>query len=77
MGIHSWAVSDFDQKIIDFLADQFKSDSGIDLRGDRMALQRLKEAAEKAKSCPAPPRPRSICPLLLQINPARNIWRSS
>ena len=40
---------DFDQKIIDFLADQFKSDSGIDLRGDRMALQRLKEAAEKAK----------------------------
>ncbi len=40
---------DFDQKIIDYLADQFKSDSGIDLRGDRMALQRLKEAAEKAK----------------------------
>ena len=40
---------DFDQAIIDFLADEFKSENGIDLRGDRMALQRLKEAAEKAK----------------------------
>src|SRR5438874_3936795 len=40
---------DFDQRIIDWLADEFKKDQGIDLRGDRMALQRLKEAAEKAK----------------------------
>jgi molecular chaperone DnaK len=40
---------DFDQVIIDFLADQFQKDEGIDLRKDRMALQRLKEAAEKAK----------------------------
>jgi molecular chaperone DnaK len=40
---------DFDQKIIDWLADEFKSDEGIDLRQDPMALQRLKEAAEKAK----------------------------
>jgi len=40
---------DFDQKIIDWLADEFKSDEGIDLRKDPMALQRLKEAAEKAK----------------------------
>ena len=40
---------DFDQAIIDFLADEFKNENGIDLRGDRMALQRLKEAAEKAK----------------------------
>ncbi len=40
---------DFDQKIIDWLADNFKKESGIDLRKDRMALQRLKEAAEKAK----------------------------
>jgi molecular chaperone DnaK len=40
---------DFDQKIIDFLADEFKKDNGIDLRKDRMALQRLKEASEKAK----------------------------
>jgi molecular chaperone DnaK len=40
---------DFDQKIIDWIADEFKRDAGIDLRGDKMALQRLKEAAEKAK----------------------------
>jgi molecular chaperone DnaK len=40
---------DFDQKIIDWLADEFKKSNGIDLRQDRMALQRLKEAAEKAK----------------------------
>ncbi len=40
---------DFDQRIIDYLADEFKKDQGIDLRRDRMALQRLKEAAEKAK----------------------------
>ena len=40
---------DVDQKIIDWLADEFKSDEGIDLRQDPMALQRLKEAAEKAK----------------------------
>jgi molecular chaperone DnaK len=40
---------DFDQRIIDYLADEFKKDQGIDLRKDRMALQRLKEASEKAK----------------------------
>ncbi len=40
---------DFDQRIIDYLADEFRKDQGIDLRRDRMALQRLKEAAEKAK----------------------------
>lgn len=40
---------DFDQRIIDWLANEFKSDEGIDLRKDPMALQRLKEAAEKAK----------------------------
>ncbi len=40
---------DFDQRIIDFLADEFKKQEGIDLRKDAMALQRLKEAAEKAK----------------------------
>jgi molecular chaperone DnaK len=40
---------DFDQRIIDYVADEFKKDQGIDLRGDKMALQRLKEAAEKAK----------------------------
>jgi molecular chaperone DnaK len=40
---------DFDQHVIDYLADEFRKDQGIDLRKDRMALQRLKEAAEKAK----------------------------
>ncbi|MGA1790925.1 MAG: molecular chaperone DnaK [bacterium] len=40
---------DFDQKVINWLADEFKKDQGIDLRQDKMALQRLKEAAEKAK----------------------------
>jgi len=40
---------DFDQRIIDWLAEEFKKEHGIDLRQDRMALQRLKEAAEKAK----------------------------
>jgi molecular chaperone DnaK len=40
---------DFDQKVIDWLVDQFKNEQGIDLSKDRMALQRLKEAAEKAK----------------------------
>jgi len=40
---------DFDQRIMDWLVDEFKKDQGIDLKNDRMALQRLKEAAEKAK----------------------------
>jgi len=40
---------DFDQRIIDWVIDEFKKESGIDLRQDRMALQRLKDAAEKAK----------------------------
>ncbi len=40
---------DFDQRIMDWLVNQFKSEQGIDLRGDKMAMQRIKEAAEKAK----------------------------
>ena len=40
---------DFDQRLMDYIADEFKKTSGIDLRNDKMALQRLKEAAEKAK----------------------------
>jgi molecular chaperone DnaK len=40
---------DFDQRVIDFIADEFKRENGIDLRSDRQALQRLKEASEKAK----------------------------
>ena len=41
---------DWDQRIIDYVADEFKKDQGIDLRGDNQALQRLKEACEKAKA---------------------------
>jgi len=41
---------DFDQRVMDWLCDEFKRDQGIDLRQDKMALQRLKEAAEKAKA---------------------------
>ncbi len=40
---------DFDQRIMDWLISEFQTETGIDLRGDRMALQRLKEAAERAK----------------------------
>ena len=42
---------DFDQRIIDGMADEFKKENGVDLRSDKMAAQRLKEAAEKAKIC--------------------------
>ena len=40
---------DFDQRIIDYIVDEFKKEQGVDLRKDVLALQRLKEAAEKAK----------------------------
>src|SRR6202035_2837581 len=40
---------DFDKRVLDWMADEFKKAQGIDLRSDRLALQRLKEAAEKAK----------------------------
>ena len=40
---------DFDNKVMDYIAETFKAENGIDLRNDKMALQRLKEAAEKAK----------------------------
>ena len=48
-GDNSLGGDDFDDKIIDFLVSSFKSESGIDLANDKMALQRLKDAAEKAK----------------------------
>ena len=48
---------DFDEKVIDWLAEEFKNDEGIDLRKDPMALQRLKEAAEKAASAARRSRP--------------------
>ena len=40
---------DFDNKIVDWIVEQFKKENGIDLRNDKMAMQRIKEAAEKAK----------------------------
>ena len=40
---------DFDMRIVDYLATEFKKETGVDLKNDKMALQRLKEAAEKAK----------------------------
>ena len=49
MGFTHLGGDDFDQKIINWLADEFQKDEGVDLRKDPMALQRLKEAAEKAK----------------------------
>lgn len=49
MGNNKLGGDDFDAKIMNWLADEFKKDQGIDLRGDKMAMQRLKEAAEKAK----------------------------
>jgi len=48
-GNNALGGDDFDQRVIDWLAEEFKRDQGIDLRGDKMAMQRLKEAAEKAK----------------------------
>lgn len=55
---------DFDQVIIDFLADEFKNQENIDLRKDPMALQRLKEAAEKPKlNCRPVPKPTSTYPI--------------
>ncbi len=49
IAVYDLGGEDFDQRIVNYLADEFKKESGIDLRGDRLALQRLKEAAEKAK----------------------------
>ena len=48
-GNNNLGGDDFDQRIINWLVDFFKADQGVDLRGDKMAMQRLKEAAEKAK----------------------------
>lgn len=48
-GNTSLGGDDFDQKVMDYIAETFKAENGIDLRNDKMALQRLKEAAEKAK----------------------------
>ena len=47
--VYDLGGDDFDQRVIDWIADEFKKSEGVDLRGDKMAMQRLKEAAEKAK----------------------------
>ena len=65
---------DFDQVIIDYLVQQFKNDQGIDLSKDRMAMQRLKEAAEKAKiDLSGTQRPRSACRLSRRTQPVPSI----
>ena len=59
---------DFDLRIIDYLADEFKKDTGIDLHNDPLALQRLKEAAEKAKiEFSSAQQTDLICLILLQM----------
>ena len=49
MVIHRLGGDDFDERIMNYLVDEFKKSNGIDLKTDKMAMQRLKEAAEKAK----------------------------
>ena len=49
MATRSWGENDFDQRIVDWLAEAFQTQHGIDLRRDRQALQRLIEASEKAE----------------------------
>ncbi|NJK86065.1 MAG: molecular chaperone DnaK [Bacteroidales bacterium] len=66
---------DFDQVIIDWLAEEFKKDEGIDLRRDPMAMQRLKEAAEKAKlNSQVQQQPKSICLTLCPLMVFQNTW---
>ena len=65
---------DFDQKLIDWIAEEFKKSDGIDLREDAMALQRLKEAAETAKKNISSNRQILICHLLPQIHLDQNIY---
>ena len=66
---------DFDMRLVNYLADEFKKDQGIDLRGDKLALQRLKEAAEKAKIelSARRRRPRSTCRSSRPTLPVRSI----
>ena len=65
---------DFDMRLVSYLADEFQKTQGIDLRRDKLALQRLKEAAEKAKIELSPPRrPRSTCRSSRRMRPVRSI----
>ncbi len=64
---------DFDSRLINYLVEEFKKDQGIDLRNDPLAMQRLKEAAEKRKSnCLPLSRPTLTCRTSLQTRPVRN-----
>jgi molecular chaperone DnaK len=64
---------DFDMRLVDYLATEFKKDQGIDLKNDKLALQRLKEAAEKAKiELSSRRRPRSTCPSSPPTRPGRS-----
>ena len=64
---------DFDTRLINYLVDEFKKDQGIDLRNDPLAMQRLKEAAEKAKiELSSLSRPTLTCRTSLQTRPVRN-----
>jgi molecular chaperone DnaK len=66
---------DFDQRLIDYIVDEFKKEQGVDLKNDVLALQRLKEAAEKAKiELSSASRPRSTCPTSRRTPPARSTW---
>ena len=68
---------DFDQRVIDYIADEFKKEQGVDLKKDVLALQRLKEAAEKAKiELSSASRPKSTCPTSPPMPPVRSTWRS-
>ncbi len=61
---------DFDMRLVEYLADEFKREQGIDLKKDKLALQRLKEAAEKAKiELSSTPRPKSTCRILRRMRP--------
>jgi molecular chaperone DnaK len=67
---------DFDQRLIDYIIDEFKKEQGVDLKNDVLALQRLKEAAEKAKiELSSASRPRSTCPTSPPTPRARSTWR--
>jgi molecular chaperone DnaK len=67
---------DFDQRLIDYIIDEFKKESGVDLKKDVLALQRLKEAAEKAKiELSSSQQTESTCPTSPPTPPARSTWR--
>lgn len=69
---------DFDLRVMDWLVDEFKKDQGIDLRKDRMALQRLKESAERAKIELSSSQETEInLPSLPQMPAAPSIWSPS